>query len=134
MSAEAILSLLLGIPIAFYCSAVYGRISRFSEIKREVLRIIRSVDFMQEESGVVITNDAEIPRLTLVVSELLSLKHQKAAEEVSKIHSEFHEIGMHARIGRLDVSAFNQNYSNWQAAANSLPPNRLVLWSPWPKL
>lgn len=134
MSTEAIISLLLGIPIAFYCSAVYGRVSRFAEVKREVLRIIRSVDFMQEEPGVTITNDEEIPKLTLVVSELLSLKHHEAAEEVAKIHSDFQEIGMHAKIGRLDASEFNQNYSNWQAAANNLPPNRLVIWSPWPTL
>ena len=134
MSTEAIITLLLGIPITFYCSAVYGRISRFSEIKREVLRIFRTVDFMQESKGVIITKDEEIPKLTLIVSELISLKHRKAAEEVSRICSDFHEVSMHARIGRLDVSAFGQSFSNWQSAINHLPPNRFAFWSPWFKL
>lgn len=134
MSSDTIFSLLLGIPIAFYCSAVYGRISHFSELKREVLRIIRTVDFMQEENGVVITKDEEIPKLTLIVSELLFLKHRKAAEDVSRICSDFHEVSMHARVGRLDVLAFGQSYSNWQSAINNLPPNRIAFWSPWSKL
>lgn len=134
MSAETIISLLLGIPIAFYCSAVYGRIIRFSEIKREVLRIIRIVDFMQEGTGVVITKDEDISKLSLIISELLSLRHRKAAEEVSRICSDFHEVSIHAKIGRLDASAFGHSYSNWQSAANNLPPNWLTFWIPWPKL
>lgn len=65
MSADTITGLLLGIPIAFYCNAVYGRIGHFAEIKREVLRVIRTVNFMQEDVGVVITKDAEISKLSL---------------------------------------------------------------------
>lgn len=134
MSADTIIGLLLGIPIAFYCSAVYGRISHFSEIKREVLRIVRMVDFMQEKAGVVITKDEEISKLPLIVSELISLKHSKAAEEVSKICSDFHEMSMHARLGRLSASTFGNCYSNWQTTANNLPPNRLAFWAHWPKI
>lgn len=133
MSEDTIISLLLGVPIAFYCSAVYGRISHFSEIKREILRIIRSIDFMQEETGVVITNDEDVSKLSLISSELISLSHYKAAEEVSRICSDFYEVSMHARLGRLDTSAFGQSYSNWQSAVRNLPPNRLAFWRPWSK-
>lgn len=35
---------------------------------------------MQEETGVVITNDGDILKLPLISSELISLSHRKAAE------------------------------------------------------
>lgn len=133
MSSDTIISLLLAIPISFYCTTVYGRVSRFSEAKREALRIIRAVNFMQEQNGVVITKDKEIPKLNLIVSELLSLKHLEAAEQLSRICSDFHEVSMHAKNGRLDFSAVDQSYSKWQAAINKLTPNRLAFWTPWCK-
>lgn len=78
--------------------------------------------------------DQDVAKLTLIVSDLLFLKHTKAAEIVSSIRSDIDEISMHAKFGRLDVHAFGQNFATWQTMANTLPPNKLVLWSPWAKL
>jgi hypothetical protein len=134
MSSESIISLFLGFPLALYGSVVFSRFSRFAELRNEVLRIIRTIDFMQEQSGVSITNVQDVPKLTLIASDLLSLKHREAAEVVSAIRSGIDEISMHAKIGRLNVSAFGQSYSNWQSMARELPPNKLALWNPWSKL
>lgn len=134
MSSEAIISLLLSIPLGLYAGVVISRYSRFAELRNEVLRIIRTIDFMQEGDRVHITNDQDIAKLTLIVSDLLFLKHRKAAEVVSSIRQDIDEMSMHAKVGRLDVQAFGQNFANWQNMANTLPANRLVLWSPWAKL
>lgn len=134
MSSEAIIGLLLSLPLGLYGGVVISRYSRFAELRNEVLRIVRAIDFMQEGNKVNITNDQDISKLPLIVSDLLFLKHKEAAEVVSAMRSDIDEISMHAKIGRLDSSAFSQNFSNWQDMARNLPPNKLVLWSPWAKL
>lgn len=134
MSSEAIIGLLLSLPIGLYGSVVISRYSRFSELRNEVLRIVRAINFMQEGNKVHITNDQDIAKLPLIVSDLISLKHGEAAEVVLAIRSDIDEISMHAKVGRLDSSAFAQNFSNWQSMARNMPPNKFVLWSPWAML
>lgn len=81
-----------------------------------------------------ISNTDDVSKLTLISSDLYFLKHRNAAEIVNAIHSEIYEISMHARVGRLKVGAYEQNYSNWQGMVRTLPPKKLVLWSLWEKL
>lgn len=138
MSSDTIISLLLGIPLSIitglYSGAILSRYVRFSELRNETLRIIRTIDFMQEADGVSISKTDDIAKLILISSDLYFLKHRKAAQTVNAIRSDIDEISRHASIGRLKVGAFEQNYSNWQNMARTLSPNKLVLWSLWAKL
>lgn len=138
MSSDTIISLLLGIPLSIitglYSGAILSRYVRFSELRNETLRIIRTIDFMQEADGVSISKTDDIAKLILISSDLYFLKHRKAAQTVNAIRSDIDEISRHASIGRLKVGAFEQNYSNWQYMARTLSPNKLVLWSLWAKL
>jgi hypothetical protein len=138
MSSDTIISILLGIPLSIvtglYSGVILSRYSRFAELRNEVLRVIRTIDFMQESDKVIITNDSDVPKLTLVVSDLFFLKHRKAAEIVTALISDIHEMKMHAQAGRLKVDAYSQNYVSWQQTGNRLPANKLVLFSPWAKL
>jgi len=138
MSSDTIISLLLGIPLSIitglYSGAILSRYVRFSELRNETLRIIRTIDFMQEADGVSISKTDDIAKLILISSDLYFLKHRKAAQTVNAIRSDIDKISRHASIGRLKVGAFEQNYSNWQNMARTLSPNKLVLWSLWAKL
>jgi len=138
MSSDTIIGLLLGIPLSIitglYSGAILSRYVRFSELRNEVLRIIRAIDFIQEQHGVSFSKTDDVAKLLLISSDLYFLKHRKAAEIVNAIRSDIDEISMHAGAGRLKVGAFEQNYSNWQNMARTLPPNKLVLWSLWTKL
>lgn len=138
MSSDLIISLVLGVPFSIitglYSGVILSRYIRFAELRNEVLRIIRTIDFMQEIDRVLISNDHDVSKLALIVSDLIYLKHHKAAEIASAIRTDIDEISIHVRAGRLNVAAFEQNYSNWQNMARSLPPNRLVLWSLWSRL
>ena len=138
MSTDTVISLLLGIPLSIitglYSGAILSRYVRFSELRNEVLRIIRKIDFTQEQHGLSISKNDDVAKLILISSDLYFLKHRKAAETVNSIRAEIDEISMNASIGRLKVGAFEQNYSNWQHMARTLPPNKLVLWSLWAKL
>jgi hypothetical protein len=73
MSLDSILSLLLGIPIGLvsglYTGLIVTRYARFAELRNEVLRIIRSIDFMREESRINITNDQDVPKFVLIASQ-----------------------------------------------------------------
>lgn len=132
------MDLLLGIPLSIitglYSGAILSRYVRFAELRNETLRVIRRIEFIQEANRVFISNSDDIAKLSLIPSDLYFLNHRKAAETVSAIRSDIDEISMHASIGRLKTDAFEQNYSNWQNMARTLPPNKLVLWSLWAKL
>lgn len=138
MSYDIIISLLLGIPLSIitglYSGAILSRYVRFADLRNETLRIIRTMDFMQKSEGVFISKTDDVAKLILISSDLYFLKHQTAAAIVNTIRADIDEISMHARVGRLKVEAFEQNYSNWQNMARTLPPNKLVLWSLWEKL
>lgn len=102
MSSESIASLLLGFVLGLYGGVVIARYSRFAELRNEVLRVIRSIDFIQEQNGVVITNVDDVPKLMLVVSDLLFLKHRKAADVVSAIRSDIDEISIHSKSRKAE--------------------------------
>lgn len=135
MSKESIISLLLGIPLSIitglYSGVILSRYVRFAELRSEVLRIVRAIDYIQEPSGVLITNDQDMANLPQVAGDLYFLKHRKAGDVVSAIRSDIDEMALHARAGRLKVGAFEQNHANWQQMARSLSPSKLVLWNLW---
>lgn len=138
MSSDTFISLLLGMPLSIitglYSGVILSRYVRFAGLRNEVLRIIRTIDFMQELGGVSISNTDDVAKLALISSDLYFLEHREAAEIVNAIRSDISEISMHAGVGRLKVAAFGQSHSNWQTMARTLPPNKLVLWSLWARL
>lgn len=84
MSPETVISLLLGIPIGLvsglYTGLIVTRYARFAELRNETLRIIRTIDFMQDGSKVDVSNDQGVPKLVLISSDLIFLGHRMAGE------------------------------------------------------
>jgi hypothetical protein len=135
MSTDAFFSLLIGIPISIitglYSGIIVSRYTRFAELRNEVLRIIRAIDFMQEQHGLRISNDNDLSRLPLIAGDFYYLQHRAAGDTVNALRAEIDEVSMHARAGRLDSSMYEKSFASWQQTARSLPPARAVLWSLW---
>ena len=138
MSKETIISLILAFPIGIitglYRGVILSRYTRFSELRNEVLRIIRTIDFMQETGTLVITNDHDVSKLSLVVSDLLFLKHRKAADVVAQLQSDISEKKQNAVAGHIMIDVYNSSYIEWQKSANAITPNKMVIFSFWGKL
>lgn len=139
MSIDSLISLILGIPIGLisglYTGLIISRYARFAELRNEVLRAIRRIDFMQEETFVRIMRGSEIQGfLTLVSADLLFLAHRKAGARVQSLAIEIAQVNQLAMTGQLIVEEYGSHYANWQEQARELPPNMWVIWSIWGKL
>jgi hypothetical protein len=107
MSNDSIISLFLGIPIGIisglYTGIIVTRYARFAELRNEALRIIRSIDFMQESSFIQINNDHDVSRLILISSDMVFLRHSKAGELVNQLSKEIQSTNIAARSGQINI-------------------------------
>lgn len=138
MQSDTIISLILALPIGvvtgLYSGVIVSRYSRFADLRNQLLRIIRTIDYMQEQGRVDIKNDQDVAKTTLIASDLFFLKHRRAGEVVSALRSDMDHMKILAMSGQTDVSGYEESYKKWQKIANDLTPNRLVLLSFWSKL
>ncbi len=138
MQSDTIISLILALPIGvitgLYSGLIVSRYIRFSDLRNELLRIIRSIDFVQEEKHIYIFNDQDIVKIPLIASDLFFLQHKKAGEIVCDLRKAIDQTKILAIAGEMDISMYEEAYSQWQKMANKLPPNRLVLFSLWSNL
>jgi hypothetical protein len=138
MSNDSILSLFLGIPLGIisglYTGIIVTRYARFAELRNETLRIIRSIDFMQESAFIHISNDEELSKFMLISGDMYFLKHSKAAEQVNQLRDDIEASNREARFGRISMSDYSKRYGNWQDIARNLSPNKFVICSLWASL
>ena len=135
---QTILQLLWDIPIGIvgglYSGLILSRYVRFAELRNEVLRIIRNIEFIQKGSVVTIDGDEGLSKLVLISSDFFFLKHTKAAERVNLISSKIIESTYAARSGKIDSDEYQKLISDCQYLARTLPANKAVLWSLWGRL
>ena len=131
-------SLLLGIPIGLisglYTGLIVTRYARFAELRNEVLRIVRTIDFMENGARVDISNDHDVPKLVLISSDLLFLGHRVAGEQVIRLSSDMSTKNYSARHGQINVEEYGKHYASWQKTGRELPGSKRVLWSLWGRL
>lgn len=135
MNAETLISLLLGIPIGvisgLYSGLIVARYQRFADLRSQVLRVIREIDFIKEESRIAFPKRKDVPELFLVASDFLFLKHRRAGESTLKLASEINEALYLASNGNIDYEVFQARYSAWQDAGRSLGPSPIRLLRLW---
>jgi hypothetical protein len=135
---ESILTLIYGVPIGIlsgiYSGVIVSRYARFAELRNEVLRVVRSICYISEESKIIISNDSNFSMLVLISSDLFFLKHKKSAERVNLISSQIREAGYKASNGQLTYDEYNKLILDCQFLARNLPANKAILWSLWGKL
>ena len=130
----AVYTILISILSGIYSGVIVSRYSRFAELRNEVLRIIRSIDFMDESSHIAISKDEGVSKLQLISSDFIFLKHSRAASLLNMLAKEIQQVNYKAKQGQISIDDYSVAYSNWQALARKLPANNLVLWSLWAKL
>ncbi len=138
MSLDSLISLLLSIPLGLvsglYTGLIVTRYARFAELRSEALRIIRAIDFMSDGAGVQLSHHEDVPKLLLISSDLLFLRHKEAGEQMAQLLQRISTTNYEAQNGKLSVGEYNSQHTAWQEAARALPPNKLVLWAFWGKL
>lgn len=132
LSLDTIVSLVLGVPIGLvsglYTGLIVTRYTRFAELRNEVLRLIRTIEFMQNGEQIDIENDRNVPKLALISSDLLFLGHHKAGETITKLWTEMSKINYEAKHGRIGIVEYSKYYSDWQKLGRKLPGSKRVLW------
>ena len=138
MQSDTIISLILAVPIGIitglYSGFIISRYIRFSDLRNQLIRIIRSIEYIQEENYVAIQNDQDVAKIPLIASDLFFLKHKNAGEIVTKLRSSIDQMKILAASGQIDVLAYDDSYKQWQTIVNNLTPNRAVLLSFWSRL
>ena len=135
---ETVINLLLGIPIGLvsglYTGLIITRYTRFAELRNEAMRIIRAIDFVQNDSRINLSNDHDVSKLVLIGSDLLFLGHRKAGEATMKLSTEILSINYAARHEKIDMDEYSKHFSRWQDLGRELPSSKKVLWSLWGRI
>nr|WP_312231724.1 hypothetical protein [Pseudomonas sp.] len=127
MTEETQISLLVGLilslPIGLYSGIIIARYSKFSELRDEALRIVRTISYMQEERKIIVSEKNDLPKLTLISSELLFRQHQKAADSIITLSAAIADTNHEAESGKTPIETYEQRYLHWQKIVRELQPS-----------
>ncbi len=133
MSKETILSLILSLPLGviggLYSGLIVARYSRFSELRNEALRIIRTINYMQEEQKIIVSEKNDLPRLTLISSDLLFLQHRRAGNSIVTLSTAVLETNHEAEQGLVSIDDYEQRYLHWQSMVRNLQPSKRKIFA-----
>lgn len=110
-----------------YMGIVVSKAVAFSNIKKEALRIVRTIDTLGP-NGPVFHKTEDVTTLLLLSSELLGLKHKKAAGVINNV---FSDINKEIVSPSLDSSVRDEILANAQKNIRTLPANKLALFNPF---
>lgn len=135
MTDETLLSVLLGIPPGIiggiYAGLIVARYQRFADLRSELLRIIRGIDFMDENGRVRITENKDTADILHIAGDFAFLRHKHAFEIASGLNAEISSTNHQAKGGGLTYEQYSEQYRKWQHRARSISPNPLVLLRLW---
>jgi hypothetical protein len=138
MSSEAIISILLSIPIGIisglYSGLIVTRYARFAQSRDELLRIVRKIQFVRADNSVRIWNDEDVPNIVFIQSELYFLKHREAGRSVGQLCSEIMATNRRAKSGQINFDEYSERHGGWQNQGRNLRPRMQTIISLWPKL
>lgn len=110
-----------------YMGIVVSKAVAFSNIKKEALRIVRTIDTLGP-NGPVFHKTENVATLLLLSSELIGLKHKKAAGVINNIYM---DINKEISSPSLDSSVRSEILDSAQKNIRTLPASRLVLFNPF---
>lgn len=135
MSSESLIALLLGVPVGIisglYSGLIVARYQRFSDLRSQVLRIIREIDFIKENSRIDFPKRKDVPELTLIASDFFFLRHVRAGESTLRLQKEISEALYLASRGKISYETFESQYASWQDSGRRLRPNPIWLLRFW---
>lgn len=122
-------SLPIGVIAGLYSGLIITRYSRFTSLRSEAIRIVRTIDHMAGNNNLDLTRTEELPKLFLIVSDLLSLKHRKAAGTLSTLNAAIMESNALAERGQIKSDEYDQRYLHWQKMIREMSPNKAIIFS-----
>lgn len=134
MTKDALLGLLLSLPIGIlsglYSSLVVTKYARFSELRREALRIIRSINYIGGESHVSVQEPTNLASLALVASDFYSLGHRSAGNTVNSLYDIILSCNSSVVSGAMAPQTYAANHSEWQHQVRKIGPSKHI-YLPW---
>ncbi|WP_312400739.1 hypothetical protein [Stenotrophomonas indicatrix] len=134
MSNESLFALLLSLPIGvvsgLYSSLIVTKYARFSELRREALRIIRSINFVGDNEGAQIIEPDNLDALALIASDLIGLGHDAAGKEANRIYDVILSSNAAALAGAISAKRYLHLHASWQQQVRCLGPNKRI-YLPW---
>lgn len=127
LKSEFFINLLMSLATGGYMGIVVSKAVAFSNIKKEALRIVRTIDTLGP-NGPVFHKTENVTTLPLLSSELLGLKHKKAAGVINNV---FSDINKEIFSPSLDSSVRDEILANAQKSIRTLPASKLVLFNPF---
>ncbi|MEI8572747.1 hypothetical protein J0667_12410 [Methylomonas sp. WH-1] len=138
MSLDSIISLFLGIPIGLvsglYTGLIVTRYSRFSDLRNEVLRIIRAIEYMPgtgDLGNVNVSHTEGLRTFNNIAGDLYFLKHEDSGDCVLNLLNNINSASDSVQKGRIDNVEFGRQHALWQKSARELTPSKKVLWALW---
>lgn len=134
MTKDSLLALLLSLPIGIvsglYSSLVVTKYARFSELRREALRIIRSIDYIGDDKQMIVQEPGNLGSLALIASDLYGLGHRSAGDTVSSLYNII--LGSNSSVvsGTMAPQTYMAHHSDWQRQVREIGPNKRI-YLPW---
>lgn len=110
LKSDFFINLLMSLATGGYMGIVISKAVAFSNIKKEALRIVRTIDTLGP-NGAVFHKTENVTTLLLLSSELLGLKHKKAARIINDV---FTDINKEILSPSLDSSIRDEILANAQ--------------------
>lgn len=122
---EFFANIIVGMLSGIYAGLIVARYQRFADLRLEARKIVLRIDFMDEESRIVLRNERGIEGFPIIASDLFFLRHRQAGEAVNGLWSKMSKVLYDAQHGKMDFATFCTEYAAWQKEVRSLRPN---LW------
>jgi hypothetical protein len=135
MSCENLIALIFSVPVGIlsglYSGLIVARYQRFSDLRSQVLRIIREIDFVDENGQINLPRRKDVPELSLIAGDFMFLRHAKAGKRTLCLQKEISEALYLASLGKVNYETLEKQHASWQDDARRLRPNPICLLRFW---
>lgn len=121
-------ALVTGVVSGLYSGVVIARYSRFSNLRSEALRLVRSIDYMQEPVSLVVANAEGVSKLPLIASDLAFLGHKAAAMELLDLSKNLAALTHSAIYRSMRVEMIEETLNSAQVRVRSLRCSTKVIF------
>lgn len=134
---ETITNLIFSIPpgiiSGLYAGIVVARYQRFADLRLQAKKIILEIEYLSDSNGnrITFTKRKDIPEFSIIGSDLLFLRHKKAADTILQLSKDVKSAIIKAEVGQIDLYSFSNDYQSWQVSIRSISPSPLQLLRLW---
>lgn len=120
-----------GIVSGLYAGVVVARYQRFADLRLQAKKLILEIEFIKHDNKIIFPKRKDFPEFDIIVSDLLFLRHKKAAETILQLSVDIRSAITRAEAGQIDITSFNNDYLSWQVSIRSISPNPLQVLRVW---